>query len=328
MIPSSTTNDAPVRVIGIPRGLLSYRYGILWQVFFEELGLVVVGSPETDRDILEVGESLSGDECCLAAKAYMGHVAALVGQCDAVFVPSYGSWTPRTGFCTKFQGLPDVVRNTFRDQSVRILSVEVDDITKEKEVAKSFIELGVQLGASPKEAKAAWKKATKAFENNRNRKAEAQKALLKNRTPEDKAQSPVILLAAHPYLGHDHYLCGAVVDSLEELGATVIFADETDPKTTYKASFDFSKTLPWVVNRELVGSILLLRDQVDGIVLVSAFPCGPDSMTDDAIMRYIEGTPILNLLIDAQSGTAGVETRIESFIDILRFNSMGGYIHD
>ena len=35
-------------------------------------------------------------------------------------------------------------------------------------------------------------------------------------------------------------------------------------------------------------------------------------MTDDAIMRCIQGTPILNLMIDAQSGTAGVETRVEA----------------
>ena len=43
--------------------------------------------------------------------------------------------------------------------------------------------------------------------------------------------------------------------------------------------------MPWVVNRELIGAILLLHERIDGIVLVSAFPCGPDSMTDDAKIR-------------------------------------------
>ena len=28
-----------------------------------------------------------------------------------------------------------------------------------------------------------------------------------------------------------------------------------------------------------------------------------------------------------QSGTAGVETRVESFVDILRFQQKGGYVH-
>ncbi len=58
-------------------------------------------------------------------------------------------------------------------------------------------------------------------------------------------------------------------------------------------------------------------------MLVSAFPCGPDSMTDDAIVRCIQGKPIFNLTIDAQSGTAGLETRVESFIDILRYQKKG-----
>ena len=38
------------------------------------------------------------------------------------------------------------------------------------------------------------------------------------------------------------------------------------------------------------------------------------------------GIPILNLTIDSQSGTAGVETRIESFVDILRYQQTGGYL--
>ena len=135
-------------------------------------------------------------------------------------------------------------------------------------------------------------------------------------------------MVAHPYISHDPYLSGAVIDSLEEMGATVVYADAMDHERAYKKSFEFSGTMPWLINRELIGSILLAQDRIDGIVLISAFPCGPDSMTDDAIMRCIQGTPILNLMIDAQSGTAGVETRVESFVDILRFQQKGGYTHE
>ena len=76
------------------------------------------------------------------------------------------------------------------------------------------------------------------------------------------------------------------------------------------------------------ASILDLYDQIDGIVLVSAFPCGTDSMTNDALMRCIKGKPILSLTVDAQSGTAGLETRLESFVDILRYQQRGGYLHE
>ena len=192
----------------------------------------------------------------------------------------------------------------------------------------AFLELGGRFDASPREAKRAWRAASHAQERADRMAAGAQERLLASLEATQGAGRPLaILLVAHPYLAHDPYLGGSVADPLERLGATVLYADEADHGRALKASFDFSDTMPWVVNRELVGAILLLHERIDGIVLVSAFPCGPDSMTDDAIMRCIQGKPILNLTIDAQSGTAGLETRIESFMDILRYQKKGGYVH-
>lgn len=33
------------------------------------------------------------------------------------------------------------------------------------------------------------------------------------------------------------------------------------------------------------------------------------------------------LTVDAQGGTAGVETRVESFVDILSYQKKGGYLN-
>ena len=68
----------------------------------------------------------------------------------------------------------------------------------------------------------------------------------------------------------------------------------------------------------------MFKDRVDGIVLLTGFPCGPDSIVNDVIKREITDLPILYLLLDGQDGMAGVETRIESFIDILNFRNRGG----
>ncbi len=73
------------------------------------------------------------------------------------------------------------------------------------------------------------------------------------------------------------------------------------------------------MNRELLGSISKYHNDVDGIILLTAFPCGPDSMVNEMIIRRIKDRPILNLLLDSQDGNAGIETRLESFIDIIRF---------
>ena len=42
-------------------------------------------------------------------------------------------------------------------------------------------------------------------------------------------------------------------------------------------------------------------------------------MVNEMIIRRVKDRPILNLLLDSQDGSAGVDTRLESFIDIIRF---------
>lgn len=337
---SQPADWADVSVVGIPRALLYYRFGVLWTTFFEACGRRVVVSDETDKALSDVGDHLSVDECCLASKVFMGHVESLIGRCDAVFVPSYPTTDHLSGFCTKFQSVTDVVRNTFRERGVRVISCEVGCARKVKDVRRAFEGMAERLGVSSKDARAAFKAAWDAQRAHDDVEASTQERTLRDlvarrreaaqaRAAGENVQEPLgILVVAHPYIAHDSYLSGAVTDALASMGTTVIYADAINHDRAYKKSFDFSDTMPWLINRELIGAILLTENDIDGIVLISAFPCGPDSMTDDAIMRCIQGTPILNLMIDAQSGTAGVETRVESFVDILRFQQRGGYTHD
>ena len=86
-----------------------------------------------------------------------------------------------------------------------------------------------------------------------------------------------------------------------------------------KHSRELSSTCKWEISREILSGIAMHRGDVDGIILLSAFPCGPDAMVNELIARRVKGVPMLNLVLDGQSGTAGVETRLESFIDIIRF---------
>jgi predicted nucleotide-binding protein (sugar kinase/HSP70/actin superfamily) len=62
---------------------------------------------------------------------------------------------------------------------------------------------------------------------------------------------------------------------------------------------------------------------VDGIILLSSFPCGPDSMVNEIILRKVQNKPILNLILDGQEGSAGMETRLESFVDIIKYRRSG-----
>ena len=332
--PGKRAENADVQTIGIPRALLYYRYGALWRAFFEALGRTVVVSPASDRGTFEEGQAISVDEACLASKIYMGHVRALMEMDpapDAIFVPSIGNIGRHEMFCTKFQSLPDLVANSLALYATepRVLTCCIEELEQGLSEEDAYLGLAASLGASRKEAKAAWKAARHAQFEHDAKLARAQEELVASLAKTPVADRPLtILVAAHPYVAHDPFIGGPVEDALRGLGCTVLFADETDHERALKKSFEFSRTMPWLVNRELIGSTLLLHEHVDGIVVMSAFPCGPDSMTDDAINRCIKGKPILTLTIDAQSGTAGLETRVESFVDILTYQKRGGYLHE
>lgn len=322
---------ADVQTVGIPRALLYYRYGTFWKAFFESLGRDVVVSDVSNQAIFEAGQEASVDETCLVAKLYLGHVCNLLDRDpapDAIYVPGIANEGRWHTYCTKFQALPDVVRNGLYERHPRIISTYVEEQTSGVTAERVYRDFALQFGASKDQAKSSWKTALKAQRNRDAKLATAQAELIAAQKKLPKGDRPLtILLAAHPYVLHDPFVGGPVVDALRAMGVTVLFSDEFDHQRAYKRSYDFSGSMPWVVNREIVGSVLELFDQVDGIVLMSAYPCGPDSMTDDAISRRIQGKPMLMLTIDAQSGTAGIETRIESFVDILTYQKRGGYLH-
>lgn len=149
----------PLQRIGIPQALLYHRYGQLWIEFFRAIGRTPVISAPADRHTVERGGALSNDECCLASKIYLGHVESLIGSCDGIFVPCIDNLGHFKSFCTKFQALPDMVANTFVEQSPTIVSCQVNEIIEHIGMRDAFLDLAAQFGCTPREAKHAWKQA-------------------------------------------------------------------------------------------------------------------------------------------------------------------------
>lgn len=336
-VPPKRADFAAAQVIGLPRAIPWYRYGAMWKAFFEALGRRVVTSPVSDRDVLERGQKLSVDETCLASKLFLGHVEALCrAGVDAVFVPSLADLGRGREFCTKFSALPDLVANAFAvgradgatDACPRVLSCLVEEKHGGRSERDAFVGVAERLGATRREGLRAYEAGKAAQRAHDARLAVAQDEVVGAALEAPAGTRPLlILLAGHPYVAHDPLMGGVVADALRAQGATVLYADETDRERAWEKSREFSETMPWLQNRELCGSVLLRRGQVDGVVLVSAYPCGPDSMTDDALQRADLGCPVLVLTVDAQSGSAGLETRVESFVDILSYQRKGGYLH-
>ena len=297
--------------VGIPRAMLYYRYGTLWEHFFRALGVDTVLSPPSSRGILEAGTKLAPDESCLSLKMFMGHVEALVGRCGQIFIPRYSNYGYTELFCTRYEGLYDQARNIFRASGQRFITCSIDAQNGSPE-PKAYERFAEALGFSAREGRRAWQEASKA--QKQHRKAEEQRQKEAMARPGMK-----VLAAGHSYILSDPYLGKPVLDCLEAAGAVCLRADAADPEAARKACAKFSPTCRWIVSEEIVGGVMQWKDQADGIILASAFPCGPDSMTNEMLIRRIKDKPVLPLVLDTQSGMAGIETRIESFLDIIRF---------
>ena len=76
--------------VGIPRGLLFYRFYALWKTFLEELGAEVVVSPPTNKIIIQQGLTYAVEEICFPAKVFLGHVLYLKDRVDLLFIPRLG----------------------------------------------------------------------------------------------------------------------------------------------------------------------------------------------------------------------------------------------
>lgn len=301
--PSST-------VIGIPRALLYHRYAVLWQTFFRELGVKTILSGPTSRKALEEGSNLAVDETCLSAKIFFGHVKALVGRCDYILIPRINTFGRRREMCVRFQSLYDQARNAFRETGQKFLTYNVDMESGISE-ADAFLEMGQSLGFARREAKKAYAAAKKAEQRH-------WKEQLRKQEQRLKAKGIKVLLAGHSYVLADSYVGKAVTGFLREIDVTPVRADIVDREAALKRSVELSPTCKWEVSRELLGGIAEYKKNVDGIILVSAFPCGPDAMVNELLTRKLKDIPLLNLVLDSQSGTAGIETRLESFVDIIR----------
>ena len=290
--------------IGLPKALLYHRCGALWQAFFERLGCRVLVSDDTNQKIMAEGIALSVGECCLPAKVFLGHVANLAGRCDAVFIPRYERLGKNEEFCVRFWGLPDVARNAFPGLPVLSCNRRGSELS-------GLLRLGPALGKSGAEIRRACRYAQKA-----QLAADAQAMCLQREAL--MAPGLKILLAAQPYIAHDPYIGGPLVRMLREQGAMPLFADRCDRDLCRALSKRLSGDLYWTMNKEVIGAIPLLRPAIDGAILVTAFPCGTDSLVNELVLRRVRDLPLAHILLDEQQGDAGLRTRVECFVDILK----------
>lgn len=291
--------------VGIPKALYYYFFSKIWFYYFDELGIELVTSEDTNKDIIDKGNFYASDEMCLSLKVFLGHVASLQGKCDYLLVPNIHNFGIKDQMCSNYVALYDLIQNLF---SFKILDYNID-YRHHKTEKKGLLTVGKQLGFSKKQCLEAYEKAHAQYRWDR------QHEIFEN-TQKLNSNKTKILLVGHSYNLYDSYIGGSIVHYLENQNCEIIYSDRFDSQSANLMSKYLSRELYWKYSKENIGSIILCKEKIDGILFLTTFPCGLDSLVNELVMRKIE-LPYLNLVLDDLDALAGIETRLESFIDIL-----------
>lgn len=292
--------------IGIPRSINYYQNRFMWKYFFEYLKVETIISPKTNRKIMEQGVELANDEMCLSLKNYLGHVAYLKDKCDYILVPRVDNYGRDNQTCTNFLSFYDLVSNLI---SNKILNYNIDYVNRKTEY-KGYLKIGKILGFNKSKIKKAYEYAK--IKNNKELKKIYIDSINKLRSNKTK-----VLVVGHDYNTMDELIGTSIIKYLEKNNCEVILSTNLKASETNKLSYKISKNLYWKYNKENIGAIEYTINNIDGIILLSSFPCGPDSIVNELVIRKIR-KPIINLIIDDLDSFTGLETRLESFLDIVK----------
>ena len=356
--------------IGIPRALFYWKKslsigvdgGHFWETFFENLGLEVILSPESNKEIVKRGLKISDPEACFATKVFFGHILWLDQKgVDYIFVPRLKTSDEKLEYCPKFFGIPELTKISVKTKiltetfdakknhhpSPTLPSPDFKDYHPpttlpslfshpKKEIPAYFKEGLRRLGKKLKINNEKIEKAMNlAFSNERKLKEKQKQNFLEK----IKSKKQKIVLISHPYNLYDDYVNVGIKQKLEKLGAEVIFIDDVPTNSRIGTNTNTNHTnniceirgelveirdypeFHWEFGKEIMEKIQeILKYELSGAVEISSFLCGCDAVLKEFVEKIFKKNkiPFLYLIIDEHTADAGIQTRLEAFIDTLK----------
>lgn len=324
-------NQQNSNIIGIPRAMSFYHDYPFYYGFFSELGIKIILSDITTKQTMSKGASLVVTETCLPIKVYIGHVLDLIEKgVDKILVPSIQSIAPKIYNCSKIRGLPDLVRNVIK-KDFTMIEATLDKSEKNQGLYEYLQGIAAYFNITDKElikkaSKAGWRmynnfhimsKSGMNYKKAMNYALQG-KVFIENQTKEFPIS---IALVSHGYNIFDERTSMKIFEKLEKMDVRVYSSLQLSKEQMDDGISSLGQNMYWANEREMTGTAgYYLKDaKIDGIITVTAFGCGPDSLMIERITRQAKrfNKPLLNLTIDEQTGEAGFITRLEAFVDML-----------
>ncbi|OGJ98738.1 MAG: activase, partial [Candidatus Raymondbacteria bacterium RifOxyB12_full_50_8] len=299
-------------VVGIPQAFSVYNLWPLYATFFAELGVKTILSETPDKDGLD---KMNAPFC------YPGEIAHAMTEelykknVDYYFLPHFKFMETMQDdahacLCPIVQGFPYYIRTAFQIPDEKILRPVIDFAHGFDKGGKPFIETAQKLGFSAKEGRHAFRKGVVAYLKYLKKANEIGKSAMERYEAEGRR---AIVVFGRPYNAFTHYTNMGIPRKFTSRGFTVIPFDFVPLENA-----DIYENMYWYYgqqNMRAAENIAKYKSLYQ--CYLSNFSCAPDSFILH-YMRWINGTkPFLVLELDSHTADAGVDTRIEAFLDII-----------
>ena len=292
--------------IGIPRALTTHSLFPLYSTFFSHLGMEVLLSDVDPR-----GDLTSNSGFCFPAQIAHGAVLDLTRRgVELIFIPHvmrmpHPNQCRESYLCPITQAEPYFLAKAFPGS--HLLS-PVLDFTNGYDACSALIDTAVhELGVERELAQEAWKAAVLAQTAAERTLSELGQQALEAAIA---AGRPAILLAGHSYNAFTPEASQSVGKKLSSMGVPVIPADCLLPVGEGPTSWHFAN--------QILNAVAIAKQHPNLFLLsVSNFSCTIDAFTHSMLASEMGSKPYLILEIDAHTADAGVQTRLEAFLDII-----------
>ena len=321
-----TADMAPRGTVGIPRVLNMYENFPYWATFFKELGFRVILSPQSNRQIYELGiETIPSESECYPAKLAHGHISWLIKKnVPFIFypcIPYERKEVPGAGNhynCPMVTSYSENIKNNMeelREKNIRFMNPFMA-FTSEPILAKQLAaEFKKEFNIPENETKAAAKKAWEELENARRDVEKKGEEVLEYLKETGKRG---IVLAGRPY-----HIDPEINHGIPDLITSYGFAVLTEDSVSHLANVErpLIVTDQWMYHSRLyaAASFVKTQDNLD-LIQLNSFGCGLDAVTTDQVSDILTGSGKIYtvLKIDEVNNLGAARIRIRSLISALR----------
>lgn len=302
---SNTTTQQ--QTVGIPRALLTHSLYPLYATFFAALGYnIQLSTIDEDMDLI------INAPFCYPIQIAHGAVLNLVKQnVDYIFLPHVNrmpgstKWRNST-LCPMTQGSPYFISPHFPEQQ---FLEPVLDFANGYENSTALLDLATDmLHIDEKIAATAYQQAVHAqlqFEQEHRRRGaqELQAAIESGET--------AIILAGRSYNAFPPESSQSIAKKLISRGIRVIPFDALEPPTHGDTAWYFP-------NLNIQAAEYAQKYENIFLLYITNYSCNVDAFVQRSIRAKLQSKPYLILELDAHSGDAGTQTRLEAFLEIIQ----------